>query len=57
MRYPLAFPKSHDLINWLIYTRDPLVADIDDLHECSSCCRYRGSYMSVPIVADIEDLT
>ena len=37
--------------------RDPLVADIDDLHECSSCCRYRGSYMSVPIVADIEDLT
>ena len=21
---------------------------------CSSCCRYRGSYMSTPLVADIE---
>ena len=27
------------------------------LHECSSHCRYRGSYMSVPFVADKEDLT
>ena len=48
--------------------RAPLLADIEDLtggfllqikriiHECSSCCRYRGSYMSAPIVADIEDL-
>ena len=48
----------------------PLVADIDDLtcvllllqikmilHECSSCCRYRVSYMSAHFVADIEDLT
>ena len=35
----------------------PLVADIMILHECSSCCRYRGSYMSVSLVADIEDLT
>ena len=35
----------------------PLVADIEDLHICSSCCRYRGSYMSAPLVADIEDLT
>ena len=26
-------------------------------HECSSCCRYRGSNMSAPLVADIEDLT
>ena len=26
------------------------------LHECSSCCRYRGSYMSAPLVADIGDL-
>ena len=47
-----------------------LVADIEDLtrvfpllqikrilHECSPCCRYRGSYTSVPLVADIEDLT
>ena len=24
----------------------PLVADIEDLQEYSSCCRYRGSYMS-----------
>ena len=31
----------------------PLVADI----ECSSCFRYRGSYMSAPVVADIENLT
>ena len=36
---------------------DPLVANIEDLHECSSCCRCRGSYMSAPLVADIEDLT
>ena len=48
----------------------PLVADIEDLtctflllqikrilHECSSCCQYRGSYMSAPLVADIQDLT
>ena len=45
-----------------------LVADIEDLsaplmqiyrilHEYSPCCRYRGSYMSAPLVADIEDLT
>ena len=27
------------------------------LHECSSCCRYGGSYLSAPLVADIEDLT
>ena len=27
------------------------------LHECSSCYRYRGSYMSASLVADIEDLT
>ena len=31
----------------------PLVVDI----VCSSCCRYRGSYMGDPFVADIEDLT
>ena len=24
---------------------------------CSSCCIYRESYMSLPLVADIEDLT
>ena len=48
----------------------PLVADIDDLtwvlhllqikrifHEFSSCCRYRTSYMSAPLSADIMDLT
>ena len=48
----------------------PLVADKEDLtcvlpllqikrilHEHSSCCRYRGSYLSAPLVADIEDLT
>ena len=48
----------------------PLVADIENLtgvlpllqkkrifHECSSCCRYRGSYMSASLVAHIEDLT
>ena len=47
----------------------PLVADIDHtqvlllLHlyrillECSSCCRYRGSYTSAPLVADIENPT
>ena len=34
----------------------PLVADIEDL-TCSSCCRYRGSYMSAPLVAVIDDLT
>ena len=34
-----------------------LVAGIEDLHDRSSCCRYRGSYMSAPLVADIEDLT
>ena len=47
-----------------------LVADIEDLrcvlpllqiwrilHECSSCCRYRGSHMSAPFVSDIEKLT
>ena len=39
------------------YMSAPLVADIEDLHKCSSCCRYRGSYMSAPLVADIEDLT
>ena len=33
----------------------PLVADKEDLYECSPCCRYRGSYMSAPLVADIED--
>ena len=27
------------------------------LHECSPCCRYRGYYMSAPLVADIEGLT
>ena len=27
------------------------------LHECSLCCRYRGSNMSTSIVADIVDLT
>ena len=27
------------------------------LHELSSCCRYRTSYMSAPLVADIVDLT
>ena len=27
------------------------------LHECSPCCRYRGSHMSAPLVADIEGLT
>ena len=32
----------------------PLVADNI---ECSSCFRYRGSYMSAPLVADIENLT
>ena len=35
----------------------PLVADKETLHECSHCCRYRGSYMSAPLVADVEDLT
>ena len=48
----------------------PLVADIEDLtlvirllqikrtlHERSACCRYRGSYMSAPLVADIDDRT
>ena len=48
----------------------PLVADIEDLtwvllllqiwrilHECSSCYRYGGSYMSAPLVTDMEDLT
>ena len=48
----------------------PLVADLEDLilvllllhikrilHECSSCCRYGGSYMSAPLVVEIEDLT
>ena len=48
----------------------PLVADKENrtgvllllkikrtLHECSSCCRYKGSYMSAPLVADMEDLT
>ena len=35
----------------------PLVAVLRILHECSFCCRYRGSYMSAPLVADIEDLT
>ena len=47
----------------------PLVACIEDLtwvplllqikriiHECSSCCRYRGSYISAPLVADLKDL-
>ena len=24
------------------------------LHQCSSCCRYKGSYMSAPLVADIH---
>ena len=50
--------------------RDPPVADIEELarglpllqiyrilHEGSPCCRYRGSYMSVPKVESIEDLT
>ena len=27
------------------------------LHECFSCCRYRGSYVSAPPVSDKEDLT
>ena len=35
----------------------PLVADIEVLHECSSCCRYNGSYMSAPLVANIEELS
>ena len=48
----------------------PLVADIENLtcvllllqilrilHECFSCYRYRGYYMSAPLVTDIEDLT
>ena len=48
----------------------PLVADKEDLtgvltllqifrilHECSPCCRYRGSYRSAHLVAYIEDLT
>ena len=35
----------------------PLDAVIEILHECSPCCSYRGSYMSAPLVADIEDLT
>ena len=41
--------------------RSPLVTDKEDdlriLHECSPCCRYRGSYMITPLVADIKDLT
>ena len=35
----------------------PLVADQEDLSECSSCCRHRGSYISAPLVADKEELT
>ena len=27
------------------------------LCRCPSCCRYGGSYMSAPLVADIETLT
>ena len=34
-----------------------LFADMRILHECSSCCRDRGPYMSAPLVADIEHLT
>ena len=48
-----------------------LVADIEVLHgcssccryretyvsHCSSCCRYRGPYISTPLVSDIEGLT
>ena len=34
----------------------PLVGDIL-LYKCSTCCGYRGSYMSAPLVSDIEDLT
>ena len=30
-----------------------LVAEIENLHECSFCCRYRESDMSAPLVADI----
>ena len=33
------------------------VADIDDLTRVLPCCRYRGSYISAHLVADIEDLT
>ena len=33
------------------------VEDIEDHNECSPCCRYRGSYISAPLVEDIEDLT
>ena len=36
---------------------DGLVRTFLDQYEWSSCCRYRGSYMSAPLVADIEDLT
>ena len=35
----------------------PLVVDMEILHECSSCCRYRVSYMSSPLAADIGGLT
>ena len=31
----------------------PLVADKEVLHECSSCCRYRGSYMSAYVLLNL----
>ena len=31
----------------------PLVADIEDLRECSSCNRYRGSYMSAHVLLNL----
>ena len=43
----------------------PLVADIEDLtrvllllqikilHECSPCCKYRGSYMSAHVLLNL----
>ena len=34
----------------------PLVADKEDLHECYSFCRYRGSHMCAPLVADKEEI-
>ena len=30
---------------------------VANMEECSSCCRYRESNMSIPLVADIEDVT
>ena len=34
----------------------PFVGDTEDLNECSSCCRHRGSYMSATLVTEKEEL-